>query len=186
MADGIPGLGNDVHEDAQVELEKLHMSVLGMANTLSSIQKPINDLYEKVIAGNGQLSLLTRVSLMENKVDTVTNHQAECPAPLKVYDIQSKVKDLENKFMMEQNHIEEKLNGIVDDLEVITDDDLFRKRKIWGTIIDGVKTLIIIGLCGGVSWITAQNAVDTDNNNNNTKHNNTSYIEEVFEDEPVG
>lgn len=130
-------------KEIAVELAKLHMVVVENGNRISKLEEPIGELYRKVISGNGDGALLTRMKVAENSIKNLVESHKTCEAPQKVGILQDKLNNMENKTVLESDHIERKLQDLSKTLDLITDDDVYKRRKIWSTIMDGIKMLVV-------------------------------------------
>lgn len=130
-------------KEIAVELAKLHMVIVENGKRISKLEEPIGELYRKVISGNGDGALLTRMEVAENSIKNLVESHKACKAPEKVGILHDKVNSMENKATLESDRIEREMQDLSKTLDLITDDDVYKRRKIWSTIMDGIKMLVV-------------------------------------------
>lgn len=115
-----------------------------LTNKVANIQETLQDLYKKVVSGNGQLPILSRLELQEHMLSDLSERHNQCRA-------QEDIITLKNT----DEHTAKSIEEIKAVLKNIEDNGLYRQRERRAFVMQIVHTVIYIGLAAATTMVTS-------------------------------
>jgi hypothetical protein len=134
----------------ETQVALLQDNLQNMKEMLHDLKEITNSLYTKVVAGNGEKSLVTRLELLEAHVGVQDEKHSRCPAPSKVDQLGKDMGEVRSIV----HDVEEKFN-------VLMDDDQFRRRKWFGFGVDLLRMVAFAVVSSGIAYIVTMKQLST-------------------------
>jgi len=135
-------------------MEKQAETLTSIDSKLESLNEKVDTLYKKVILGNGNQPLSTRMVMAEDKIDKLSSCQSSCDYISRTENLDHKLDRVEGEINHEIGLINTSLKSIKDTLEKRSDVSQFKRNKIYSAAVDGIRMVIVavIATAGSITF----------------------------------